>query len=100
MSRATSRASYAWLLVDMIADGRLLIVMLFDRHYAMAWTTHLIVWLFIPAILTSGWWFPLAWVPILGHYLDKVFDLLLAFCVYKALSRELWRYMEMVRVRR
>ena len=29
-------------------------------------------------------------------YLDKVFDLLLAFCIYKALGRELKRYREII----
>ena len=70
--------------------------MMLDSRYHMAWTTHLIVWLFLPAILLSGWWFPLAWLPVVGHYLDKVLDLLLGFCIYKALSRELRRYRDLV----
>jgi hypothetical protein len=95
----TPRARYAWLFVDMLADARLLFVMLLDRRYGLAWTTHLVVWFFIPAILTSGWWFPLAYIPLLGVYLDKEFDLLLAFCVYKALSRELHRYKSIIEPR-
>jgi hypothetical protein len=91
---------YAWLFVDMLADARLMFLMLLDRRYAMAWTTHLVVWLFVPAILLSGWWFPVAYFPILGPYLDKVLDLLLAFCVYKALSRETRRYREVLEHRR
>ena len=90
------RGQYVWLFVDMYWSARLMFSMFFDRRYAMAWTTHMIAWLFIPAILTSGWWFPLAWLPIIGTYLDKTLDLLLAFCVYKALSRELRRYREVV----
>jgi hypothetical protein len=90
------RTRHAWLLYDLFADARLIVVMLFDRRYALAWTTHLVVWLFIPAILTSWWWFPPAWIPILGHFLDKLFDLLLAFCVYKALSREARHYRELL----
>jgi hypothetical protein len=95
--QAAPRRRHAWLLYDLVADARLIVVMFFDRRYALAWTTHLVVWLFIPAILTSSWWFPPAWIPILGQYLDKLFDLLLAFCVYKALSREVRHYREMCR---
>jgi hypothetical protein len=90
------RGSHAWLFYDMIADARLMVIMLLDRRYAMAWTTHMVVWLFIPAILLSSWWFPLSYLPLVGHYLDKILDLLLAFCVYKALSRETRRYREIV----
>jgi hypothetical protein len=87
-----ARASYKWLLFDMVADARLIVRMLFDNRYAQAWTTHLVVWLFIPAILTSRWWFLPAYIPFIGSFFDKALDLLLAFCVYKALSREARRY--------
>jgi hypothetical protein len=83
-------------LLDMVADGRLMLKMLFDRRYTMAWTTYMVVWLFVPAILLSGWWFPLAYVPLIGSYLDKIFDLILAFCIYKALSREAHRYRQLL----
>jgi hypothetical protein len=96
----TARDRPGWLLVDMIADARLMWRMLFDKRYAQAWTTHLVVWLFIPAILTSRWWFPLAYIPFFGPFLDKALDLLLAFCVYKALSRETRRYREKLEQRR
>ena len=92
----TAADNYAWLFFDMFTDARLMILMMLDRRYTVAWTTHLVVWLFIPAILTSGWWFPFAYLPFFGHPLDKLFDLLLAFGVYKALSRELHRYREIL----
>ena len=88
--------SYAWLFFDMFTDARLMILMMLDRRYTVAWTTHLVVWVFIPAILTSGWWFPFAYLPFFGHLLDKLLDLLLAFGVYKALGRELHRYREVL----
>src|SRR2546429_621023 len=47
-----ARGRYTWLFFDMASEARLLLVMLFDRRYALAWTTHMVVWLFIPAILT------------------------------------------------
>ena len=88
---------YAWLVVDMYHDARLIVLMLRDRRYALAWTTHLVVWVFLLAIFTSGWWlFPFAYIPWIGQYLDKLVDLLLAFGVYKALSREARRYREVI----
>lgn len=88
---------YGWLIVDMYHDARLIVLMLRDRRYALAWTTHLVVWVFLLAIFTSGWWlFPFAYLPWIGQYIDKLVDLLLAFGVYKALSREARRYREVI----
>lgn len=56
----------------------------------------MVVWLCLPAIFLSALWFPLAWVPVVGGYADKLLDLLLAFCIYTALSRETRRYRETV----
>ena len=90
-------ARHPWLLVDMVASARLLWQMIFDRRFHFAWTTHLVVWTCLAAIALSDFWFPLAWLPILGPYVfDKVLDLLLAFCIYKALSRETRRYREVL----
>jgi hypothetical protein len=91
-----ARDRHGWLLFDMIADARLILRMLLDKRYAQAWTTHLVVWLFVPAILTSRWWFPLSYVPFFGSFFDKALDLLMAFCVYKALSREARHYRQML----
>ncbi|MBI3410035.1 MAG: hypothetical protein HY040_16970 [Planctomycetes bacterium] len=93
LSRATPPRA-PWLLVDMIASARLLWRMLFDRRHRLAWTTHLVVWACLVAILLSAFWFPLAWIPFVGSYLDKVLDLLLAYFIYMALSRETRRYRE------
>ena len=84
----------------MVDDARLMFRMLLDKRYVLAWTTHLVVWPSLFAILTSRWWFPIGWIPFVGGSLDKVLDLLLAFCAYKALSRELRRYREMLAHRR
>ncbi len=90
------RRGYSWLFVDMFTDARLIVLMLLDRRYSVAWTTHLVFWVVVPAILTSGWWFPLAYLPFLGHPVDKLLDLFLAFGVYKALSREVHSYREAI----
>jgi hypothetical protein len=88
------------LLTSVLSDARLCCRMLLDKRYPKSWTTHAVLWLLIPAILTSGWWFPLGWLPFLGTFLDKAFDVVLAFGVYKALSRETRRYREILEHRR
>jgi hypothetical protein len=95
-SALAARDRHGWLLFDMVADAQLMLRMLLDKRYAQAWTTHLVVWLFIPALLTSRWWFPLSYVPFFGSFFDKALDLLMAFCVYKALSREARHYRQML----
>lgn len=85
---------HAWLLFDLYAEARAMVRMFFDIHYHVAWTTRLVVLILVPLILLSHWWFPFAWVPLVGPLVDKLVDLLLAFFVYKALSREAHRYLE------
>jgi hypothetical protein len=95
-----SRESYARLLFNILIDARLMVLTFFNKRFPLAWTTHVAVWILIPAILTSGWWFPAAYFPYLGTFFDKAFDLLLGFCVYRALSREVRRYRESLGLRR
>jgi hypothetical protein len=83
----------SWLLFDLAAELRAIASMFFDRNYRTAWTTRAAVLVLVPAILLSHWWFPFAWVPIVGPLVDKVVDLGLAFFLYKALSREAHRYL-------
>jgi hypothetical protein len=82
-----------WLVVDLYTELRAMIRMFFDIHYHVAWTTRLTVLVLVPVILLSHWWFPFAWVPLFGAVVDKIVDLVLAFFVYKALSREAQRYL-------
>ncbi len=83
-----------WLLLDLAAELRAMAAMFFDRSYRTAWTTRAAVLVLVPAILLSHWWFPFAWVPVVGPLVDKVVDLGLAFFLYKALSREAQRYLD------
>jgi len=83
-----------WLLFDLFAELRAMVLMFFDRHYHTAWTTRLAVFVVVPLVLLSHWWFPFAWVPIIGPVVDKLVDLALAFFLYKTLGREAHRYMD------
>ena len=66
--------------------------MIFDRRYQMAWTTRIVALILLPAILTTHWWLPLAWLPVAGGFFVSMVNLVLAFALYKALSREARRY--------
>jgi hypothetical protein len=85
---------HSWLLFDLIAELRAMVGMFFDVRYHIAWSTRLTVLILLALILTSGLWSPLSWIPIVSGIIDKVVDLILAFCVYHALSREVRRYRE------
>jgi hypothetical protein len=89
-----SVAQMPWLLVDLYQDFFAISRMFFDLHYKVGWTTRLLVLLLVPAILTSHWWLPFSGVLVVGELLDKLIDLLLAFVVVKALSREAKRYLQ------
>ena len=69
--------------------------MFFEVRYHVAWSTRVTVLILLPLIFTSGWWCPLAYVPVLGPVVEKIVDLVLACFVYKALSREARRYREL-----
>jgi hypothetical protein len=86
---------YPWLLFDLLGELRAMVRMFFDVRYHVAWSTRVTVLILLPLFFTSGLWCPLAWVPVVGTVIEKVIDLLLAFCMYKALSREARRYREL-----
>lgn len=87
----------SWLLVDMVREAKLLVTMILDRRYQMAWTTRIVALVLFPAILTTHWWLPLAWLPFAGGLFVNLVNLVLAFALLKALSRETRRYQERLR---
>lgn len=81
-----------WLVVEMFDDVRTMTAMVFDRRFRLGWGTWGVLILCLPALFLSSWWFPPAWIPVVGWAFVKVADLLLAFCIWKALAREARRY--------
>jgi hypothetical protein len=81
-----------WLIFDLYAEIKATVRMFRDRRFRVAWSTFFLVVGLVIGILTSSIWFPLAYVPLLGGYLDKALDLLLAFVAVRVLSREVRRY--------
>jgi hypothetical protein len=85
-------AQSSWLAFDMVTELTAVGRMLLDPHYHMAWMTRIVFVLFAIAIVSSGWWFPMAsW---LGGVPDKLIDLVLAGVLFLALFCETRRYKE------
>jgi hypothetical protein len=63
-------------------------------RYHVAWSTRVTVLILLGLIFTSRLWCPLGWVWFIGAVIDKIIDLVLAFFIYRALSREAQRYRE------
>ena len=89
-----------WLVWDVFAEARTILRMFVDPRYRMAWSARIIPLALCAMILTSWAWLPgtgilgalpapLSW---LAWILDKTVDLILAFFLYKILSREARRY--------
>src|SRR5579862_1685631 len=87
-------AGLLWLVVDICREGLAIFGMFFDFKFKVASATRLLTVIFLLAILTSQWWNPLAFIPVVGGVLVKLVNLVLAFIMFKALSREARRYME------
>ena len=86
------RAGRSWLLHHLYTEGQAIIRMFFDRRYQMTWTARVVPLALLVAIITSMFWLPGSGIVVLGTIMDKVFDLLLAFCALKILTREARRY--------
>ena len=85
-------ASGGWLVWDLLSEARFLLAMLFDRRFPLAWTSKIGLTISLALIVTSPLWDPLSWFPVIGPWIDKAMTLVLAFFVFKILSRETQRY--------
>jgi hypothetical protein len=85
-----------WLLYDLFDELRTVAVMLLDLRYRpyLSWTACIGPPLLLTVILTSGYWLRL--LPfgslIADTPIDKFLDVILAFFLYKVLTREAQRY--------
>lgn len=82
----------AWFVVDVWMELRIIIRMFFDVRYHIGWWSRVTVLVLLPLILLSDWWVPFSSVLIIGPIFEKLVDLVLAFFVYKVLTREAARY--------
>ena len=63
-----------------------------DRRYQVGWVTILVPLCVFFLMIGSSMF--VGGLPVVGSIMDKLIDLLLAFFVYKALTREAQRYRE------
>ena len=84
-----------WLIADIFIEFRAMVRMFFDGRYRlfyMTWQTKVYPPLLIGLMVLS--WLTINHIPFVGFVLDKIAELLLAFFLYKVLSREATRYRE------
>jgi hypothetical protein len=81
---------HPWLLFDAIAEARAMFRMYFDSCYRVSWIGRVTPLVGCCLLILS--WLTLGGIPFIGFLLDKVFDLALAFVVYKVLHREVQSY--------
>jgi hypothetical protein len=81
---------HPWLLFDALAEARAMFRMYFDRRYRVSWIARMAPLLGCILLVLS--WLLLSGIWLVGPILDKAFDLVLAFVVYKVLHREVQSY--------
>ncbi len=92
LSPSATRGSLLWLLWDTWAEARSIVRMFVDPRYPMLRSTRFLPLFLLVAILTSYYWLPGTSIPVIGSWINKVFDLLLAFVLIKWLGHEARRY--------
>jgi hypothetical protein len=90
----TAAAQAPWLVMAVLRDLRWIVRMLTDYRYRMSWTGRIVLMAAIVVGFLS--WFVLSGLPIVGGIIDRVVLVLLAVVTYKAMSREVQRYQELM----
>jgi hypothetical protein len=86
------RGGLLWLLWDTWAEARIIARMFVDPRYHLPWPARVLPLFLLAAILTSYYWIPGTTIPLLGSWINKAVDLLLAFFLFKWLGHEARRY--------
>lgn len=90
---SSTPTSHLWLLLDTIAELRAIFRMFVDPRYHLPWSARVVPLILLVAILTSYFWVPTAaTIPLLGFWVNKAVDLILAFFLFKVLGHESRRY--------
>jgi hypothetical protein len=82
-----------WLIADIFSEFRAMLRMFLDGRYRlfyMTWQTKVYPPLLIGLMVLS--WLTINQIPVVGFVMDKIAELMLAFFLYKVLSREATRY--------
>jgi hypothetical protein len=92
VAAGTIATKQPWLIVDCWTELRSMFRMFFDPRYRLTWQTKVYPPILIALMVL--WWWILPSIPVLTTVLDKIVTLVLAFFLYKILSREARRYRE------
>jgi hypothetical protein len=90
----------SWLFQDLYTELRSMVYMFIDPRYTLTWTGRVVPLVLVIAIATSFIWFPgistlyTLVSPALGLTVMKLVDLVMAYFLFKILSREAARYRE------
>jgi hypothetical protein len=90
-----------WLILDVLNEFRVIFRMLVDPRYRLTWPARVVPLVVLVLMWFSDWdkvafLFPWNLIPILGYYLNKLFQIFLTFVMLKVLLREVERYRDMV----
>jgi len=66
--------------------------MFVDPRYHLPWSARVLPLSLVVAIITSYYWMPGTTIPVLGTWINKAVDLVLAFVLFKWLGQEARRY--------
>ena len=83
-----------WLVVELYREIRGMVRMFADHRYRISWIGKAIPLAAVLVAVIS--WLLISGIPLVGGLLDRVVDLTLIVLVYKAMSRELHRYRELL----
>ncbi len=92
IAQSANRGGLLWLLWDTWAEARIIVRMFVDPRHHLPWSARLLPLILLAAILTSYHWVPFSSFPLLGSWINKAVDLLLAFLLFKWLGHEARRY--------
>jgi hypothetical protein len=84
----------SWLLVELYREVRAMLRMFADYRYRMSWTGKVVPLAALVVAVIS--WVLISGIPLVGGLFDRLIDLVLIVLVYKALSREVQRYHELL----
>jgi hypothetical protein len=82
--------SHRWLPFEMLAEFRAMIRMYLDPRYRLTWQTRLLPPVILFGMFLSWWLFTS--IAVIGFLLDRAIFLVLAYALFKVLTREATRY--------
>jgi len=91
----------SWFVLDILNELRVTLRMLVDPRYRLTWAARVVpiavlVLIFLSDTEKLAFLFPWNLAPVIGYYVNKLFQLALTFIMFKVLQREVDRYREMI----